>query len=42
MKPIFRPELARYRSFNRDFTDEPEYRQRMELQKANLELIRRR
>jgi len=42
MKPIYRPELARYPGypFNRDFTSEPEYLQRMETQKTNLKLVR--
>ena len=44
MRPVFRPELARYpgRPFNRDFTSEPEYRQRMEVQAENLRLVRSR
>ena len=44
MRPVYRPEFARYPGlrFNSDFTHEPEFRQRMELQKENLRLVRKR
>ena len=44
MRPVYRPEFARFPGlrFNRDFTAEPEYRQRMERQKENLRLVRER
>lgn len=44
MKPIYRPELARYpeKKFNRDFAAEPEFAMRYELLRNNMALIRKR
>ena len=44
MKPIYRPELARYpgKRFNCDFTSEPEFVRRYALLKANMKRIRAR
>lgn len=44
MQPVYRPDFALFpgKRFNRDFTSEPEYQIRFELQKRNLRLIRER
>ena len=44
MQPFYRPEFARYpgKMFNRDFAGEPEFAERYELLRRNMELVRQR
>ena len=44
MQPFYRPEFARYpgKMFNRDFVSEPEFVERYELLRRNMELVRQR